>query len=105
MDCSGQGQGEQHWLGWQLAACLYMSFGQGQAEQQVKFDAQSYIVTCIYIYTAVQVQDIPAIHPSLYTCIVELGSSLASVEPVVSTNWLWPMKSHGLPEPLPELLV
>ena len=35
-DFSGQGQGEHHWkLGVWMVTSLYMSFGQGQAEQQV----------------------------------------------------------------------
>ena len=42
-DCSGQGQCEQHWqLGLWMVTYLYMGFGQGQAEQQDKLDAQSY---------------------------------------------------------------
>ena len=46
---SGQSKCEQHWLldVW-MATCLYMSFGQGQAEQQDKLDAQSQMATCSY---------------------------------------------------------
>ena len=48
-DCSCQGQGEQHWQpGVQMANYLYMSYGQGQAEQQDKLDAQSQMSTCSY---------------------------------------------------------
>ena len=31
-----------------MATCLYMSFGQGQAEQQDKLDAQSQMATLSY---------------------------------------------------------
>ena len=46
---SGQGKCEQHWLldVW-MASCLYMSFGEGQAEQQDKLDTQSQMATCSY---------------------------------------------------------
>ena len=57
---SGQGQCEQQWqLGVWMVTCLYMSFSQGQAEQQDKIDAQSQMATCFIFLSLVIIVYLP----------------------------------------------